>query len=127
VEDNEADAYLIEEALKATKLPVFLHIARNGEQATQFFDRADSESEAPCPALVILDINLPRRPGYEVLRHLRQSRRCGTAPVIVVSTSNSEEDRARMNELGANGYFRKPSEYEEFMKLADLVRGVLCA
>src|SRR5262249_7095276 len=89
VEDNEADAFLIEEAIRATKLPLFLHVARNGEQAIQFFDRADRASDAPCPALVILDINLPRKPGYEVLKHMRRGRRCGRTPVIVVSTSDS--------------------------------------
>jgi DNA-binding response OmpR family regulator len=127
VEDNEADVFLITEAIREANLPVVLDVARNGEQATMFFDRADSGSDEPCPALMILDINLPRKPGFEVLRHMRRSRRCGSVPVIVVSTSDSEQDRARMNELGADGYFRKPSEYHEFMKLGQLVKGVLGA
>jgi len=125
VEDNEADAFLIEEAIKMANLPVFLHVARNGEQATQFFDRADRSQDAPCPAVVILDINLPRKPGFEVLRHLRASKRCHDAHVIVVSTSNSPAERGQMADLGANDYFQKPSEFHNFMKLGDLVRSAL--
>ena len=116
--------FLIEEAIAATELPVSVHIAENGERAIQFFDRADRLSNAPCPALVILDINLPKKPGQEVLRHLRESPKCGKARVIVVSTSNSEGDRQRMAGLGADNYFPKPSDYAEFMKLSDLIKGV---
>ena len=79
----------------------------------------------PCPELIILDINLPKRQGGEVLQHLRGSRRCASALVIAISTSGSVEDRDRMTKLGANGYFHKPSEYAEFMKLGNLINQVL--
>jgi len=125
VEDNEADVFLIEEAIKSAKVPVSLYVARNGEQATSYFDRVDRDSETPGPALVILDINLPRKPGYEVLKHLRKSRRSATAHVIVVSTSDSPRDRDQMKQLGADRYFRKPSEYAGFMKLGELVKALL--
>ena len=127
MEDNEGDVYLIKEAIAAAKLPVCLHIVQNGEQAIRFFDQADSLSDAPRPALVILDINLPRKPGYEVLKHMRKSPSCGKARVIAVSTSDSIRDREQMAELGADGYFRKPSVYADFMKLGDLVQAVLMA
>jgi two-component system, chemotaxis family, response regulator Rcp1 len=68
VEDNEADMFLIEEAIAAAQLSVAVHVVRNGQQAIRFFDRAGHAPNSPCPALVILDINLPRRPGYEVLK-----------------------------------------------------------
>jgi two-component system, chemotaxis family, response regulator Rcp1 len=122
VEDNEADVFLIEEAIAAAQLSVAVHVVRNGEQAIRFFDEADHVPNAPCPVLVILDINLPRKPGYDVLKHMRASAKCGKAHVIAVSTSNSESDRQRMAELGADGYFRKPSEYADFMKLGDMIK-----
>jgi chemotaxis family two-component system response regulator Rcp1 len=125
VEDNEADVFLILKAIEAKKLPIALHVVRDGEQAVRYFDEADGDVSAPCPTLVILDINLPKKQGSEVLKHMRRSRRCANALVIAVSTSDSARDREQMTELGANGYFRKPSEYAAFMKLGDLVKRLL--
>jgi len=78
-----------------------------------------------CPALVILDINLPKKHGGQVLQHMRSTRRCADALVLVVTSSDSARDRESMAKLGANGYFRKPSDYEQFMKLGGLVRNLL--
>ena len=125
VEDNEADIFLIQEAIEAKNLMMPLYVARDGEQAVRYFDEADGDISAPCPSLVILDINLPKKQGGEVLKHLRRSHRCANALVIVVSTSDSARDRERMTELGANEYFRKPSEYAAFMKLGDVVKALL--
>jgi chemotaxis family two-component system response regulator Rcp1 len=125
VEDNSADALLIGRAIKAASLDAELHLVRDGEQAILFFDEADADSAVPCPALVILDINLPRKQGGDVLRHMRKSPKCSKALVIAVSTSDSAQDRETMTELGANGYFRKPSEYADFMKLGDMIKNVL--
>jgi chemotaxis family two-component system response regulator Rcp1 len=116
VEDNEADVFLIQEAIEAKKLPMALHVVRDGEQAIRYFDEADGDISAPCPSLVILDINLPKKQGGEVLKHMRRS---------AVSTSDSARDREQMTELGVNGYFRKPSEYAAFMKLGDVVKRLL--
>jgi two-component system, chemotaxis family, response regulator Rcp1 len=127
VEDNESDVFLIREAIDATKLPVALHIVQDGEQAIRFFDRVDGDAAAPCPSLVILDINLPRKQGGDILRHVRKSRKCGHTPVVAVSSSKSARDRDEMMKLGANSYFSKPSEYDEFMKLGDLVKALLSA
>ena len=125
VEDNQADVYLIEEAIGATKLPLSLHIVKDGDQAVRFFDQADNDPAAPCPSLVILDINLPKRQGGEVLKHMRASRKCAEALVIAISTSDAAQDRAQMKSLGANWYFRKPSAYAEFMKLSEVVKTLL--
>jgi chemotaxis family two-component system response regulator Rcp1 len=125
VDDNESDVFLIQEAIGSTRLQLTLHIAKDGEQAIRFFDRADAHPEMPCPSLVILDINLPKKQGGEVLKHMRQSRKCANALVLVVSTSDSAKDREQMTNLGADGYFRKPSQYDEFMKLGDIVKGLL--
>src|SRR5262249_8915338 len=122
VEDNAADIFLIREAITASGINAGVHCLRDGEQAIRFLDDADRDVSAPCPNLVILDINLPKRHGTEVLRHLRQSSRCGNTPVIVVSTSDSARDREESMKRGATGYFRKPSEFDEFLKLGDVIR-----
>ena len=125
VEDNGPDLLLIQEALAAAEIVADVEIARDGEQATAFLDRAERDPEAPAPRLVILDINLPRKPGDEVLRHMRQSTRSRSALVLVVSTSDASKDRERMISLGADFYFRKPSDYDSFMKLGGIVRHFL--
>lgn len=125
VDDNDSDIFLIQEAILGTQLPLTLHMAKDGEEAIRFFEQTDNSSDLSCPALVILDINLPKKQGGEVLKHMRQSRKCADALVLVVSTSDSARDREQMTKLGANGYFRKPSEYDEFMKLGDVVKGLL--
>jgi CheY-like chemotaxis protein len=125
VEDNEPDVFLIQEAIEATKLSVMLHIVKDGEQAVRFFDRVDGDPNVPSPALVILDINLPKKQGDEVLKYMRQSRNCAKSLVIAISSSESARDRERMAALGVDGYFRKPSEYEDFMKLGDIVKALL--
>ena len=91
----------------------------------KFFEQADADATAPCPDLVLLDINMPRYKGGDILRRLRASSRCKNALVLVVTSSNSSRDREEMDALGANGYFRKPSEFSEFMALGRIVRDLL--
>ena len=124
VEDNRADVFLIRETIEATGIKVPVHVVNDGEEATRFFDSADRDDSAPCPSLVILDINLPKKHGTQVLQHLRNSRRCREASVIVVSTSDAAKDREAVILIGADAYFCKPSKYEEFLRLADLIGGL---
>ena len=124
-EDNLADVYLIREALQSAHVNAHLHIVRDGYAATAIFDSADADPNASCPAVVLLDLNLPRKSGAEVLRHLRASRRCRGAKVIIVSSSDAPRDRASVEGLDAAGYFKKPSDYDEFMKLGSLVKALL--
>jgi len=126
VEDNKADLYLIRESVSAL-LDADLHVVRDGEQAIRFFDAAESDPAAPCPDLILLDINLPKRSGREVVREMRLRPRSANALVVVVTSSDSERDRSLMAELGVSAYFRKPSEYASFMKLGALVKGLLGA
>ena len=102
-----------------------MHVVRDGHKAIQFLDAADSSAAAPCPDLLLLDLNLPMRSGDEVLEHLRAGRRCRDIPVLVVTSSNSDQDRQSVMDLGATGYFRKPSNYDEFMKLGLVVKHLL--
>ena len=125
VEDNNADLFLIRDALGAAKINVEIHVAQDGEEAQHFLDAAQNNEGAPCPSLVVLDINLPRKKGGDILRHMRGMSRCADVLVLVVSSSDSARDRQEMYSLGVNGYFRKPSEYSEFMKLGHIVKALL--
>ncbi len=100
-------------------------MADDGEKTVKFIERADADDAAPCPDLILLDINMPRYKGGDILRKLRASARCKDALVLVVTSSDSQRDHEEMDALGANGYFRKPSDFSEFMKLGDLVREIL--
>ena len=91
----------------------------------RWLDRTDAEAALACPSLVILDINLPKRDGGEVLQRLRESPKCGNTVVIVVSSSNAESDREQMASLGAQHYFHKPSDLARFLKLGDMIRDAL--
>lgn len=124
IEDNEADVLLIREAIEAANPGASIDVLEDGDEAVRFFDRVQTNDMA-CPDLVILDVNLPKRQGGEVLDYLRHSRRCRDVLVLVVSTSDSTRDREQMTELGANGYFRKPSDYDAFMSLGTVVRNML--
>jgi chemotaxis family two-component system response regulator Rcp1 len=125
IEDNQADVYLIRKAVETTNLQVTIHIVRDGRAASQFFENVDCSEDVPCPDLVLLDLNLPRRNGDVVLRDLRNSRRCRNAQVLVVTSSDSQRDRDAVATFGVIGYFRKPSDYAEFMKLGEMVKAAL--
>jgi CheY-like chemotaxis protein len=121
-EDNPGDVYLVRRALEAARITIPLHIAADGEEAYHFIDELEREATGVCPRLVLLDLNMPRRSGQEVLTHLRQSEKMAAAPVIIVTSSDSPVDREELARLGANDYFCKPSTYEEYMKLGEVVR-----
>ncbi|HEY1759853.1 MAG TPA: response regulator [Bryobacteraceae bacterium] len=124
-DDSKSDVFLIREALRRSAIEAQIHVVDDGEKAIGFFEHADADPGAPCPDLVLLDINIPRYRGGDILRHLRGSSRCAGAPVLIVTSSNSPHDRKEMESLGANGYFCKPSEFSEFMKLGPIVREML--
>jgi DNA-binding response OmpR family regulator len=125
IEDSKADLYLIRKALDDGEVNANVYVVRDGYAATNFFDAADADTNAPCPDLVLLDLNLPMKSGAEVLCHLRGSKRCYNAQVLVISSSDSARDRASVEGLGAAGYFRKPTDYVEFLKLGPLVKALL--
>lgn len=125
VEDNPADAFLVQEAIERYAAGAELLLFRDGEAAIRFIDRAEADEAAPCPALVLLDLNLPTKTGEEILAYIRRSSRCARVPVVVVTSSDSPEDRKRAQILGANRYFRKPSDYDEFMQIGRIVSEML--
>ena len=124
IEDNMADVHLVREAIEAAGILADLEVFSDGEKAIEYIDQIENDS-MPCPTLVILDLNLPRRTGAEVLEHLRRSPKCRAARVLIVTSSNSEKDHAKTASLGANGYFRKPSSYDAFLKVGEVVKKML--
>ena len=116
---------MLREAIVTAGVEADLQVLPDGETAVEFIDRLDADVDAPCPALVILDLNLPKKTGGEVLGHLRRSRKCRAARVIIVTSSHSERDQAMASELGADGYFRKPSTFDAFMQVGNVIREML--
>lgn len=124
-EDNPADVYLIEEALRRHKFAYRLTTADNGEDMLNMIAGLDRDPAEGCPDLFLIDLNLPRRSGDEILARLRQSSRCAQVPAIVITSSDSPQDRARARDLGASYYFRKPADLEKFMAIGAIVRTFL--
>lgn len=124
-EDNPADVYLIDEALRRQDFPYRLQTADNGEDMLRMIAAIDVNPAESCPDIFLLDLNLPRRSGDEILAQIRQSSRCKSVPVIVITSSDSPQDRARTRELGASFYFRKPADLERFMTIGNVVRQFL--
>jgi CheY-like chemotaxis protein len=125
IEDNPADADLVEEALDEARLDYNLSILRDGAQALEFIERLDSGLSTECPDLVLLDLNLPKVSGEVVLERMRLSPKCGRAKVLVISSSDAPADRARVMQLGASDYFRKPSTLAQSMELGPKVQHML--
>jgi CheY-like chemotaxis protein len=120
-EDNVPDVLLVEEAIRAENLPIDVHVAADGQKAIEFIERAEQDANAPCPHFLLLDLNLPKKDGFEVLRRLRASAKCRAVPVVVITSSDSPADVSQVAELGA-GYFRKPPSYDEFLKLGQVLK-----
>lgn len=125
VEDNAADANLVEEALVGEQLDSTLHILKDGTKAIEFIDRMDADDRHPNPDLVLLDLNLPKVSGEEVMRRLQRSPRRHGIKVLIISSSDAPADRDRALALGANGYFRKPADLDKFLELGSVVRELL--
>lgn len=125
VEDNPADADLVEVAFAEARLDCSLSVIRDGLQAADLIERLDADPSRPCPDMILLDLNLPKVTGMELLSKLRSSPRCRNTKVLVISSSNAPADRERSIKLGASDYFRKPSDLDQFMKLGPLVRTLL--
>jgi CheY-like chemotaxis protein len=125
IEDNSADVFLVRRALREHSLEHSLTVARDGEQASRVVGELETDLSKPTPDVILLDLNLPRLDGHELLQRIRGSSRIGEVPVVVVTSSDSPRDRSVAAEYGATSYFRKPSDLDEFMKLGALVKSVL--
>ena len=124
IEDNHADVELVREALLEHEVEGELIVLTNGESAIEFIRTFDAQ-RAACPGLIILDLNLPKRRGLEVLEFVRQSASCCRAQVVILSSSDSLQDRTEATRLGASRYIRKPSRLQEFMSLGAIFKAML--
>ena len=121
VEDDEGDVLMTREAFEFYKLRNTLHVVTDGEQALQFLRREGEYEHAPRPGLILLDLNLPRRDGREVLAEVKADPELRSIPVVVLTTSEAEEDILRSYSLYANAYVSKPVDFERFM---DVIRQI---
>lgn len=117
VEDNEGDARLAIEAMRDSKLRNRLHHVTDGEEAMAFVRRQGKYAEAPRPDLILLDLNLPRKDGREVLVELKEDERLRSIPVVILTVSSAEEDILKAYNLHANCYITKPIDLHQFMKV----------
>ena len=115
VEDDEGDVLMTREAFEYYKIRNRLHVVSDGDQALQFLRNEGPYADAPRPGLILLDVNLPRRSGLEVLAELKQDPDLLVIPVIMLTTSSAEEDILRSYKLHANAYVTKPVDFEHFM------------
>jgi CheY-like chemotaxis protein len=117
VEDNAADVRLTEEALKEGKVRNNLHVARDGMEALEFLRRQGKFKDATRPDLILLDLNLPRRDGREVLADIKNDPELKMIPVVVLTTSSAEADILKSYKLHANCYITKPVDLEQFVNV----------
>jgi len=125
IEDNRTDVFLLQEAIAAYQLDVDVKVMEDGEQAISFISGIDADERAVSPKLFLLDLNLPRASGLKVLERLRGSKRCAETPVVIMTSSDAQRDRADTAALGATDYFRKPSGYEAFLRIGEIIRKFL--
>lgn len=124
-EDNPADVRLIRTALEEHQVTCTVRLASDGEQMLQMIAAEIKPDERPLPDLIILDLNLPRHNGIEVLERLRAAARWCDVPVVVLTTSDSPRDRSQATRLGVAQFLRKPFNLDEFLGLGAIFRSLL--
>jgi chemotaxis family two-component system response regulator Rcp1 len=121
-EDNRGDILLVQRALDEHHIEHELHVVRDGEEALAAVSTMGQPGHMRCPDLMLLDLNLPKVDGPEVLTQFRKHPACARTPVVVITSSDAGRDRSRMAALGIARYFRKPTDLDEFMELGAVVR-----
>jgi chemotaxis family two-component system response regulator Rcp1 len=117
VEDSPGDVRLTREAFKDAKVHINLRVAADGAEAMAYLKREGEHANAPRPDLILLDLNLPKKDGREVLAEIKESPTLGSIPVVILTTSASESDIRRSYRLHANCYIAKPVDLEGFLKV----------
>jgi len=121
VEDNEGDILLTSEALEDGKILNKLSVVRDGKEAMQFLNKTGKYKKAVTPDLILLDVNLPKMNGHEVLKYVKQHKELKKIPVIMLTTSSSMEDINSSYRNFANCYITKPIEVDDFMKAVNQI------
>ncbi|MEU9171636.1 response regulator [Streptomyces sp. NPDC048420] len=115
VEDDPGDELMTREAFEDNKIGNTLHVVRDGEEALDFLYRRGEHTEAPQPDLILLDLNLPKYDGRQVLERIKSDPELSHIPVVVLTTSAAEEDILRSYKLHANAYVTKPVDLDQFI------------
>ena len=124
VEDNPMDVFIIEEIVRESGLNLRLEVVKDGQEALSYLRNAAAKEQPSVPALVLLDLNLPKVSGLEVLTELRKDPRLGSTPVVIVSSSMAPPDRVATKRLGAAGYFQKPNDLAAYRRLVDVIKSI---
>jgi len=117
IEDNPGDVELIREALQSGRVLNHISLAVDGEDAMAFLNRENHYAAAPQPDLVMLDLNLPKKNGFEVLKEIRGNPRLSRVPVIVLTSSQADRDILKSYDLHANCFVSKPVDVDEFLSV----------
>jgi chemotaxis family two-component system response regulator Rcp1 len=124
-DDNPSDVYLIREALREHSVDCVLRVVSDGKDALGIISGETANARPESLSLIILDLNLPRHDGIEILQKIRESAWLQHVPVVVLTSSDSPRDRVLANELGATRYLRKPSSLDEFLGLGAVFKDLL--
>src|SRR5271155_5645848 len=114
VEDSPGDVRLTQEAFRDAQSPINLHVAIDGVEAMAFLRREGRHKNAPRPGIILLDLNLPKMDGREVLAHIKEDENLKTIPTVILTTSEAEADIVKSYQLRANCYLTKPVQLDEF-------------
>lgn len=121
VEDNPGDIRLTQEAFREGGMTNTLHVVKDGVDAMAFLRREGKHRNAPRPDLILLDLNLPKKDGREVLQDIKADEDLMRIPVVVLTTSQAEEDVLKSYDLNANCYISKPVEFEKFLQVVQMI------
>jgi CheY-like chemotaxis protein len=122
IEDNPGDIRLVKEVFKYAKLNNNLQVALDGEEAMRMLRQEGEYFKAPRPDLILLDLNLPKKNGREVLREIKEDESLKCIPVVILTTSNAEEDLIETYKRDANCYITKPVDLDEFIKVVKSIQ-----
>jgi chemotaxis family two-component system response regulator Rcp1 len=127
IEDNESDVFLLERALNKQDLRVELIHLADGDQALAFVRREGAFSHVASPSLILIDLNLPKHNGEDILREIRGARHLSGIPVCAWSSSQSQQDQALLMELGVARFVTKPLGLDQFMEIGKIIKDLLAA
>lgn len=125
VEDNPGDVILVREALNESNLRFHLTHVSDGEQAANFLQRRGEYKDTPKPDLVLLDLNLPKRTGWEVFDEMRSEETLRDVPVVILSSSGAPADKRRAERAPRSIYIQKPADFEEFLRIGHRIKEFL--
>ncbi len=121
VEDNPADARLIDEVFKDTNVKNKLHVVKDGVEAMDFLNKMNEYFDAPQPDIILLDLNLPRKDGREVLKEVKKNEDLKSIPIVILTTSSAKEDVIKTYNNHANCYITKPVDFDQFLMVINAI------